>query len=421
MERVTQSWRALVLVSVCAAASCSNGSYTVVLRFDAPADPSQARRVEVTLVPSCNAQTLGDPPVSALHTLELTPDSRGRGLGAVKPGTYGLYARAFDASCGVVAAGCRMETLEAGGSGDLLVLLDPASGPRECTAAMCVDGTCIAPDAGGGPLEAGPIDGGAMDAGPTDAGPADGGAGDAGPCSPGVASCTGDVLTRCTTGARVRTDCTSMNAYCGVTGAGPGCVPWVCTPGTARCAASATTSYLCDARGSSEMPTACPYGCNPVTGVCSPMTACPLSFIDVDLGSTEMFSACMDTNDFTEVHTTDCSADGNGPDRLFRLTLTRTTDVDLDVQDNDMLAQIDTLLYVRTTCDDQSSQVACDDNVACASSYDRTNCVAGIQPREARIQTTLGPGTYYIVVDLVEHGPWTCGMVLLTVNGTPAP
>ncbi len=122
----------------------------------------------------CATQSIGQAPANPIRTIYLRSGAPGTGLGAVPRGTYGFYARAFDASCGVVAAGCKDWTLVAGGSGELPVIATGMAGPIGCDAReMCVDGACMALDAGmtdGGGHDAGAMDGGVPDAGAMDGG-----------------------------------------------------------------------------------------------------------------------------------------------------------------------------------------------------------------------------------------------------------
>ncbi len=158
---------AVAATAACAfVASCTGGGYTAVVHFNPPTLARQARRVQLSLVHACAAQSVTDgmPPVDVIRTIDLLPNAPGSGLGHVSPGSYGLYARAFDASCHVVAAGCREVPLIAGGSDDLTVTAFAITGPTGCDAGeTCVDGACLAPDAGtdAGMVEGGPPDSGA--------------------------------------------------------------------------------------------------------------------------------------------------------------------------------------------------------------------------------------------------------------------
>ncbi len=136
------------MVSACSALSCSGG-YTVVVRFAPPTLAVQARRVELSLVQTCLAPGIDTgEPVAALRTIELARGATHTGFGNVQPGTYGLYARAFGPSCGLVGTGCAPVTFIAGGSGERVVVVHGLAGPSDCPSAQCVDGACLEPDAG---------------------------------------------------------------------------------------------------------------------------------------------------------------------------------------------------------------------------------------------------------------------------------
>ena len=90
--------------------ACDVPTPSVVVRFADPASADDAVRVEVSLLASCTGQVLGEPASAAITTVELTP-TRSQPLGTFDRGDYGLYGRAFDASCTIVAAGCDTVTL----------------------------------------------------------------------------------------------------------------------------------------------------------------------------------------------------------------------------------------------------------------------------------------------------------------------
>lgn len=138
------------------ASACEPASPDVVVRFVPPLSSSDAVRVEVSLLPTCEGQALGDPPSAPLATPVDITQVRSRPLGVFDQGDYGLYGRAFDASCAVVAAGCAPVTV---GDGDLLeVGLSPLSGPGcEADERCGAEGTCTAARA--------PADGAAPDGG----------------------------------------------------------------------------------------------------------------------------------------------------------------------------------------------------------------------------------------------------------------
>ncbi len=149
----------LLLAFVLLLVSCSGGEYSIVVRFESPALADQVDRVEVFLVDSCGtlAET-GAAPGSPVGRLDLRRGTTTTTFSAVSAGSYGLYGRGFDgATCQVVAAGCSTVTLEAGGSGELVVTLETINGPLCPSGMRCAAGVC-------GVADAQVPDGGMMDA-----------------------------------------------------------------------------------------------------------------------------------------------------------------------------------------------------------------------------------------------------------------
>ncbi|MBI2893424.1 MAG: hypothetical protein HYY06_07715 [Deltaproteobacteria bacterium] len=138
--------RAWALVGL-AVAACSEDAYRVLVHVPAPSD--RATRVEVSVIGSCGeVVTLGDPPSEPISQSEVSGDAPAP-LGALEPGAYGLYARAWDGQCSLYAAGCSPARVEAGGSGPLDVFLARIA-ERGCAAGQtCADGVCVGPDASG--------------------------------------------------------------------------------------------------------------------------------------------------------------------------------------------------------------------------------------------------------------------------------
>lgn len=165
-----------------AAVGCGE-PYDLRVAFDPPALADDASRIDLAVVPSCGAQTLGEDAGGALAMSVLTRDADAMALGALPPGTYGLYGRAVGDDCDIVAAGCIPIQIEAGGSGTLTVVLDRFSGTT-CPVGQCSEGVCV-PGGDAGQMDGGPFDAGPVDAG--DAGAPDGGCGvdcdDTNPCT----------------------------------------------------------------------------------------------------------------------------------------------------------------------------------------------------------------------------------------------
>lgn len=213
------TWILLLCLVAC------GSEYGVRLSFLDSADRTSSSRIELSLIASCGDQIAGEPPVRPVQRIEFANGPTETAIGAVEPGSYGLYGRAIDSSCQVVAAGCTPVELESNGKATLSVELASTSRPRCPPSATCDDGQCIGvaddsgvgdvrvldardvPDAGDASvldarsdaLDAGAIDAGAIDAG--DAGPLDAGedAGplDAGPSGPLVhISCENSAATR---------------------------------------------------------------------------------------------------------------------------------------------------------------------------------------------------------------------------------
>ncbi|RME29722.1 MAG: hypothetical protein D6806_01000 [Deltaproteobacteria bacterium] len=79
------------------------------------------------------------------------------------------------------------------------------------------------------------------------------------------------------------------------------------------------------------------------------------------------------------------SCGGNGPDRVYAFTLTQPMRSDFDV------GGYDTVLHLRSTCNDQNSEIGCDDD-------------GGQSPGSHLGPVVLDPGTYYLWVDSYSAG-----------------
>lgn len=158
-------------------------SYSVTVRFNDEARRANAERVEVVLVSQCPVELLA-PPVDIFRRIVLRDGEAAESLGDFPSGAYGLYARAVDDTCRVIAAGCTPVLITSGESGDLVVTLSNIDG-QECVATLCgsvctndaaVD-SALNDAASNGPVDAGTD---ALDAAP-DAQDGDAEANDAGP------------------------------------------------------------------------------------------------------------------------------------------------------------------------------------------------------------------------------------------------
>lgn len=286
---------------------------------------------------------------------------------------------------------------------------------------LTLGGGCTIPDGSlGTPSDAGRPDTGAVDAGapdaapevdagrPPDAGPGPdaslppdaGGTPDAGPeCGPGDATtCLADeVLRTCLDGRITELDCPSMGAFCDSSALPHRCAPRVCEPSRVRC--DADTLRTCDDRGAAEAARPCPFGCDPARPACRPEAPCPLTdVLDISIGDVVSFDSCAEMS----VHSSTLCPRRPGREQMFRLVVREAGTVRFDLRDvGDGAA--DVLLHVRTRCDDGASEIACHDDVPCASSPLTEPCLAGVQPRHARLDLDLEPGTYYVVADTIEQ------------------
>lgn len=327
---------------------------------------------------------------------------------------------------------------DASGTTDGSSIVDPdaTSGPDGNTAldVSVSDTSTVEPDSGTDPDTAPEPD-------PTDAGPAP----DLEPgqvCVPDSTECDGDILLTCAPdGTAVgRTRCSSRGFVCGEDADGrSACVedgptvdPAICVPGALTCSPDAAAVLRCNADGTAfEVATRCESGCNPDTNECNGGTVDPpVGCSDLDAEPLEQgtlnFSLCDTGDDYSYSPDGDaCQFEIAGEDRIFVLTLDEPTDVFIDLKDNDSSAAIDTVLYVQTTCGDNSSQVLCTDDVPCDESDVETGCTDGFQPRQSRIEETFEPGTYYIIAEQLSYQSrrtgtrFSCGNVELIVEFNP--
>jgi hypothetical protein len=136
-----------------------------------------------------------------------------------------------------------------------------------------------------------------------------------------------------------------------------------------------------------------------------------------------MVDTCGNGDDSTYQRTSDgggcpTATRANGPDLVYAITLATRSTITLDLRDDDGVP-IDTVLYLRTHCDEMASQVACSDDLPCGMTD--FGCGGGstsrLEVRQSRITITLEPGTYYVIADSFEYDSggtrFTCGDVLL--------
>ena len=210
---------------------CAEGAYDLRVVFDPTSLAEDAVRVEVALVASCGGQTPGEAPIDAVAMVALTRMEQPAALGHAEPGRYGLYARAFDAACGVIASGCQDVELAAGGSGTLVVTVRALAG-RPCPPDRACDrGVCDSAMDGSVPADAAPADGSSVADGAEIDGqevPGDGGDTDAavscscapcadcitGACEPHHERCDRDAFCDVTLGCRMGTACEVTEPRC---------------------------------------------------------------------------------------------------------------------------------------------------------------------------------------------------------------
>lgn len=230
---------------------------------------------------------------------------------------------------------------------------------------------------------------------------------DAPACIPG---CAGEVVRDCAGPPR---DCAAEGQTCRVLTTGPTCTcidaPARCAPdgrAVESCSAGVLTITPCDGRGC--MSPACPMACGGFRPIAATQT--------VDL--------CGTGADRVNLTGGECAFEANGEEAGFLIELTTRSRVTLTVRDADDSTDVDTVLYLRSICNDPATQVACDDDVPCAEAPSALGaCFDGAQFRQSSITVELERGAYYVITDSVEQFnrgiDWTCGRVELTYTSTP--
>jgi hypothetical protein len=292
------------LLSLCGSAGCGQGRYDVSVSFEGDVTADDVRFIELSILPAC-------PPASEVISGQAPTGKVVAGVGlaredasslpvpdGVAPGVYGLYARAFDASCTARAAGCVAIELERGGSGRLSVALEPTQPVDACSGeGVCLDGRCGRPDAGTGPGDACASSPCGSDEYCTDLA-------DPAPATPAGRTCTD--VTKCTndefesaaptaTSDRVCAPCDEACTYCDGPSAAdclacpagsylsPGGCLELSTCGTGQyqaTAPTATTDRVCATcticTGTEYEVVACADGDGAADRVCAPLTECGL-------------------------------------------------------------------------------------------------------------------------------------------------
>ncbi|MEZ4472219.1 MAG: hypothetical protein R3F60_15775 [bacterium] len=97
----------------------------------------------------------------------------------------------------------------------------------------------------------------------------------------------------------------------------------------------------------------------------------------------------VDTRGGMNQYQANCAGNAAGPEKIFSLNLARAATVTAEI----IQADYDTAMFMRSTCDDQGSQLACDDD--------------GGQGLWSRISVQVQPGTTFIFVDGFGGGSGT--------------
>ncbi|WP_236515531.1 hypothetical protein [Sandaracinus amylolyticus] len=238
-------------------------------------------------------------------------------------------------------------------------------------------------------------------------------------CTPGATRCEGEVLVTCEDGAEQRDDCAALGAYCDE----GTCFERVCEPGSRSCSSDLRSVIECDARGSAETEIPCSLLCDRSSATCLLEGGSCEGLPTIEVGGNQRFSLCSESDDETHASSGDCGGSrADVGDRTFALTIPSGGFYVIDLRDVDGTRSIDTVVYLRSTCDDGDTQIACDDDVPCTES-DPTigGCAGGVQVRQSRIAQRLEAGTYYVVADAFEYEAFGCGMVELRVRAPATP
>lgn len=225
--------------------------------------------------------------------------------------------------------------------------------------------------------------------------------------------CDGDVLSE--------EDCQQDESFC----SSGSCVPWRCDPGEIECVDGA--SAVCNERGSGVDTRPCPGGrCDPDTGECfdepPPPPGCP-GAIAIGVGDDDEIDLCEYADERVPVRSDSCAnVNADLGDLVYALEIEETQEVVIELTDIDPVVAIDTLIYLRRSCDDSASQFACADDVACGASTvpGGPRCSGDVDVRQSRMRVRLEPGTYFLIVDGFDYTRNTiryqCGNVRLEVR-----
>jgi hypothetical protein len=101
-----------------------------------------------------------------------------------------------------------------------------------------------------------------------------------------------------------------------------------------------------------------------------------------------------------------------GLDQVYYFVLDATSTVSFSTCDGTC---IDTVLYVRDVCNDNGSQLPCDDDSCRAGE----SCLPTGNPVQSLVSATLGPGAHYLMLDTFSASPGPCGAFTITPTGVP--
>jgi hypothetical protein len=329
---------------------------------------------------------------------------------------------------------------------------DPLSGGGNGTPVLVgdADGSGGGPDLDGGTVES--------DSGGSDAGASDGGnvgldivvrdtgtttdSGIEQVCEPRSTDCDGNVLLTCAGDGSGfgRTRCEAFGQVCEFTADGQAaCVDDtvigpdpVCEPGSSECSADGASLLTCVEDGSAYYIDECARGCDPDTLECAGEPTdpgeCPFDFETIDNdpdGISFDVDLCGLGNSFAyEPGQNDCGDfSSGGEDQLFAITVESPSLISVDIRDNDDTTAIDTVAYLRSSCNDAETQITCGDDVPCADVPDVFgSCTDGEQVRVSRFEAEVEAGTYFLIVDSFNYrsgaGSFGCGNVQVSVSVT---
>lgn len=231
----------------------------------------------------------------------------------------------------------------------------------------------------------------------------DAGPGDV-PCDPGQQRCEMGVAIRCSPmGQTLTENCVAMGLVCDASEGAPHCEapPQTCEPNTTRCVGDELAT--CRADGSGEDLTTCPFGCE--LDRCRDAPPCEAT--DITLG-VHLLNSCGRGNDDTPFDTLSDSCpdspDANGEDFILRWEVTEARSYRIHLRNDEPAIGgfVDPVFSIRTSCDQPSSQFACNDD--------------GLGYPNAGLIRSFPVGTYYIVIDSYTRNADACGRMRMLIE-----